>query len=154
MIHFEDCEFFQMRSFDDEPAFFAQMGRFFASATVRRDCGGYPLSDGLRHRWFIVRHLDQARVLGFISIEHQAAGIRIRDGYLRTEARKLGLFRTLRQQVLDYIDDLEQACTTRVLEHCVPHLLPHGFIIQSTRGNWVTLARPAHVASSQSDKPG
>ncbi|WYX62888.1 hypothetical protein WJ971_12965 [Achromobacter xylosoxidans] len=34
--------FEQLRSYDDEPAFFALMGRFFASANVRRDCGGYP----------------------------------------------------------------------------------------------------------------
>jgi len=141
MIPLEDCEFIQMRSFDDEPAFFAQMGRFFASPTVRRDCGGYPLSDGLRHRWFIVRSKNDARALGFISIEHQATSVRIRDGYLRTEARKLGLFRALRAQVLDYIDALEQDCIARVQQHCTPFLLPHGFIIQSTRGNWVTLTR-------------
>jgi len=154
MIQFEDCEFVQMRSFDDEPAFFAQMGQFFASATVRRDCGGYPLSDGLRHRWFIVRYKDQSRVLGFISIEHRTNTVRIRDGYLRPEARKRGLFRELRQQVLDYIDDLGQSCTARVLEPCAAHLLPYGFTIQSARGNWVTLTRPAHVARSQSDEPG
>jgi len=154
MIQFEDCEFVQMRSFDDEPAFFAQMGQFFASATVRRDCGGYPLSDGLRHRWFIVRYKDQSRVLGFVSIEHRTNAVRIRDGYLRPEARKRGLFRALRQQVLNYIDDLGQSCTARVLEPCAEHLVAHGFAIQSTRGNWVTLTRPAHVASSQSDESG
>jgi len=143
MIPLDECEFIQMRSFDDEPAFFAQMGRFFASATVRRDCGGYPLSDGLRHRWFIVRH--QARVLGFISIEQQANAVHIRDGYLRADARKLGLFRALRGQVLDYIDALGQECSARVQQHCAPLLLPHGFTVQSTRGNWVTLTRPAHA---------
>jgi len=154
MIPFEDCEFVQMRSFDDESAFFAQMGQFFASATVRRDCGGYPLSDGLRHRWFIVRYKDQSRVLGFISIEHRTNAVRIRDGYLRPEARKRGLFRALREQVLDYIDALGQSCTTRVLEPCAAYLIPHGFTIQSTRGNWVTLTRPAYVARSQSDESG
>ncbi|MDI2457121.1 hypothetical protein [Pseudomonas aeruginosa] len=46
MIRPQDCEILQWRSFDDEAAFFASMGRFFASARVRRECGGYPLSDG------------------------------------------------------------------------------------------------------------
>ena len=56
-------DFLLLRSYDDEAAFFAQMGRFFASATVRRDCGGYPLNDGPRHRWFIVRRHHHARLL-------------------------------------------------------------------------------------------
>ncbi len=32
MIRPQDCEILQWRSFDDEAAFFASMGRFFASA--------------------------------------------------------------------------------------------------------------------------
>ena len=107
-------DFLLLRSYDDEAAFFAQMGRFFASATVRRDCGGYPLNDGPRHRWFIVRRHHHARVLGFISIELQSGAVRIRDGYVRPEARQLGLFRALRQRVLDHIDELDQPCTVRV----------------------------------------
>ena len=55
MIRPQDCEILQWRSFDDEAAFFASMGRFFASARVRRECGGYPLSDGPYHRWFVLR---------------------------------------------------------------------------------------------------
>ena len=31
---------------------------FFASARVRRECGGYPLSDGPYHRWFVLRRQD------------------------------------------------------------------------------------------------
>ncbi|MFU4343144.1 hypothetical protein ACM73M_22540 [Pseudomonas aeruginosa] len=55
MIRPQDCEILQWRSLDDEAAFFACMGRFFASARVRRECGGYPLSDGPYHRWFVLR---------------------------------------------------------------------------------------------------
>ncbi|MCR2730920.1 hypothetical protein NSP38_24420, partial [Salmonella enterica] len=73
-----------------------------------------PLNDSPRHRWFIVRRHNHARVLGFISIELQSGTVRIRDGYIRPEARQLGLFRALRQRVLDYIDDLDQPCTLRV----------------------------------------
>lgn len=54
MIRPQDCEILQWSSFDDEAAFFASMGRFFASARVRRECGGYPLSDGPYHRWFVL----------------------------------------------------------------------------------------------------
>jgi len=148
MIRMEDCEFVQLRSVDDETAFFAQMGRFFASAAVRRDCGGYPLSDGPRHRWFIVRHKRQARVMGFISVEHQDGLVRIRDGYLRVEARKLGLFRELRRQVLDYVDGLGLPCSLRVQISSAALLAPHGFQTQSTRGNWVTMKRSAYAACS------
>ncbi|GLZ24007.1 hypothetical protein Pstu01_06770 [Stutzerimonas stutzeri] len=154
MIQLQDCEFLQLRSYDDEAAFFAQMGRFFASPTVRRECGGYPLNDGPRHRWFIVRHKGQARVLGFISIEHQADAVRIRDGYVRTEARGRGLFRELRQQVLGYIDDLGRPCSLCVPQPCTAFLSPYGFHVQSTRGNWVTLKRSAHAAGSEPDGAG
>lgn len=47
-----ECNVLTLRSFDDEAAFFALLGRFFASPGVRRACGGYPLNDGPRYRWF------------------------------------------------------------------------------------------------------
>jgi hypothetical protein len=150
MIRLENCEFAQLRSYDDEAVFFAQMGRFFASATVRRDCGGYPLNDGPRYRWFVVRNKGGKRVLGFISVEHQSQGIRIRNGYLRAEARKQGLFRELRRQVFDYIDGLGLDCTLNTPQTSVPFLLPHGFYIQTTRGAWVMLKRNAHATSRES----
>lgn len=154
MTGLDHYAFEQLRALDDEAAFFAQMGRFFASATVRRECGGYPLNDGPRHLWFIARHQVQARVMGFISVEHLADRVHIRDAYLRSEARQQGLFRELRRQVLEYIDGLGQPCTTSVPKPCVERLLPHGFHIQSTRGNWVTLKRSANATSSESDQPG
>ncbi|THF67558.1 N-acetyltransferase [Pseudothauera nasutitermitis] len=150
----EHCEFVQLRSADDEAAFFAQMGRFFASATVRRECGGYPLNDGPRYRWFIVRLKGQARVLGFISIEQQADVVRIREGYVRAEARGLGLFRALRGQVLDYVDGLGLDCTMRMPEACARFLAPHGFQVRSTRGRWVTLVRNVHAGSHEADGTG
>ncbi|WP_180188134.1 N-acetyltransferase [Achromobacter insuavis] len=147
-------DFLLLRSYDDEPAFFAQMGRFFASATVRRDCGGYPLNDSPRHRWFIVRRHNHARVLGFISIELQSGTVRIRDGYIRPEARQLGLFRALRQRVLDYIDELDQPCTLRVPWLSAALLQPYGFQPHTSRGNWTTLKRNAHATSRQPGEPG
>ncbi|HGP0202316.1 TPA: N-acetyltransferase, partial [Pseudomonas aeruginosa] len=91
MIHPQDCEILQWRSFDDEAAFFASMGRFFASARVRRECGGYPLSDGPYHRWFVLRRLGDTRILGFVSLEQHPDVVRLRDAYLRAEARGRGL---------------------------------------------------------------
>lgn len=154
MMHaLNDYDFLQLCSYDDETAFFAQMGRFFASATVRRDCGGYPLNDGPRHRWFIVRLRGHARVLGFVSIELLAGTARIRDGYIRPEARRRGLFRALLQCVLDYIDERGLPCAMRVPRDCVAPLLPHGFHIQTTRGNWVTLKRNTHATHSRPGEP-
>jgi len=148
VISLENCEFLQLRSSDDEAAFFALMGRFFASATVRRECGGYPLSDGPRYRWFVVKLEGQQRVLGFISVEQQLSAVRIREGYLRGEARGHGLFRVLRQQVLDYADGLGLDCAARVPEGCARFLLPHGFQLGNTRGRWVTLVRSLHAGRS------
>ncbi|RMH94855.1 N-acetyltransferase [Lysobacter pythonis] len=154
MISLENCEFLQLRSSDDEAAFFALMGRFFASATVRRECGGYPLNDGPRYRWFIVKDKHQARVLGFISVERQPDVIRIRECYVRSEARGHGLFRVLRQQVLDYIDDLELGCTMRVPEGCAAYLTPYGFQVRSARGRWVSLVRSTHATSRETGGTG
>lgn len=83
MIRPQDCEILQWRSFDDEAAFFASMGRFFASARVRRECGGYPLSDGPYHRWFVLRRQGDTRILGFVSLEQHPDVVRLRDAYLR-----------------------------------------------------------------------
>jgi GNAT superfamily N-acetyltransferase len=154
VIRREDYEFIHLRSVDNEAAFFARMGHFFASATVRRECGGYPLSDSPRHRWFVVQRKGDTCVLGFISIEQQSNAVRIRDGYLRPVARRHGLFRELLQQVLGYIDELGLACTTRVPQSCAKLLAPHGFHVLSTRGSWVTLERNAHATRHGSDESG
>lgn len=140
------------RSIDDETAFFAKMGRFFASATVRRECGGYPLNDGPRYRWFTVRHENNPRVLGFISIEHLADEVRIREGYLRVEARDKGLFRELRNRVLAYIDERGLAARVQALQSNVSLLEPYGFEVQSVRGQWVTLRRNRYAESRTADQ--
>lgn len=145
-----DYEFLQLRSVDGESAFFALMGYFFASPSVRRDCGGYPLNDGPLYRWFVVRRRGEERVLGFISIEQRSDVVRIREGYLRPEARGRGLFRELRRKVLTHVDRLEVGCTTRVPQSCAVLLQAYGFYVQTTRGSWVTLGRDAYAASSES----
>ncbi|ABR81666.1 N-acetyltransferase [Pseudomonas aeruginosa] len=150
MIRARDCEILQWRSFDDEAAFFASMGRFFASAQVRRECGGYPLSDGPYHRWFVLRRLGDPRVLGFISLEQRADSVRLRDAYLRAEARGLGLFRILRERVLEHVDQLGLACTVRAPQASARFLEPHGFILHSSRGSWVTLTRKANATDNHS----
>lgn len=146
--------FEELRALDDEASFFARMGRFFASPTVRRECGGYPLNDGPRYQWFIVSSADGSRVLGFISIEYQADAVRLRQAYLRADARKKGLFRELRRRVLAHIDALDVPAIAQVPESCAARLEPHGFQVQSTRGTWVKLTRSAHATSSRTDKPG
>ncbi|CAH2811951.1 MAG: hypothetical protein CBARDMAM_6803 [uncultured Caballeronia sp.] len=134
MICLGDCLFSQWRSIDDEAEFFAQMGRFFASRTVRRECGSYPLDDGPRYRWFVAQNADAARVLGFISLEQHSDRLHIHQGYMRPEARGVGLFRTLRNAVLTYADDQSAALLTRILKPCVPFLLPYGFTVQGGEG--------------------
>lgn len=144
-----DYEYTQLRSVEDESGFFAQMGWFFASPNVRRECGGYPLNDGPLYRWFVVR--QRGRVLGFISLEQRSDIIRIRDGFVRAEARGRGLFRALRTQALDYIDRQGIVCSARVTSHSADLLTPYGFTVQSTRGNWVTMERRSHAANHESD---
>lgn len=113
-----------------------------------------PLSDGPRYLWFIVRRHASKRVLGFISIELLSGEVRIRDGYVRPEARQLGLFRALRQRVLEYIDALNQPCVLRVPWDCAALLQPYGFQVHLTRGNWATLKRNTHATRSEPDEPG
>ncbi|RUS68264.1 hypothetical protein CUZ56_00752 [Saezia sanguinis] len=148
-IHPQDCEFLQWRSIHDEAAFFSCMGKFFASATVRRECGGYPLSDNDLYRWFIVRRKGDTRVLGFISLEQQFDVVRLRHGYLRTEARGNGLFRALLQHALTYVDQHQLDCITRQPQSSVKYLARYGFHVQSIRGAWVTMIRNVHVTSNK-----
>ncbi|WP_231852666.1 MULTISPECIES: GNAT family N-acetyltransferase [Pseudomonadota] len=154
MTLFAKYDFTQIRSADGEAAFFSHMGYFFASPSVRRECGGYPLNDGPLYRWFIVRRKGEARVLGFISIEQRSDIVRLREGYLRAEARGRGLFGELRRQVLEHVDGLGLSCTARVQQTAAKFLEPHGFNVQSSRGSWVTLERQKYATSNQPDEPG
>lgn len=141
MARMDDFEFEQLRSMGNEAAFFAEMGRFFASPTVRRECGGYALSDGPRYRWFVARFKHHRRVLGFISVEQLPDKVHIRNAYLRTEARGRGLFRELRRQVLDYVDGQGLACITRTHQGSSDFWRQQGFELSGTRGQWVTMVR-------------
>lgn len=145
MIAPGSVQFSEMRSADEETAFFSVMGRFFASAAVRKDCGGYPLNDGPSYRWFVARRAPTAEVLGFIGVEQQAGIFRIRYGYVCPAVRGTGLFRALRTKVLACIDDLSAESWTSVPQACVQQLAPYGFIIHSARGTWVRLKRNAHA---------
>ncbi|MGV8400889.1 N-acetyltransferase [Pseudomonas aeruginosa] len=140
-----EFEFVELRSIDDEAHFFSLLGRFFSSPSVRRECGGYPLNDGPFYRWFVAMHTRERRVAGFASIEHKGDMLMWREGYVRAEARGRGLFRALRNNVLDYVDQHKLHCTTRVFTASVPLLEPYGFSIRGTRGKWVTLERQKHV---------
>ncbi|MEK0246844.1 GNAT family N-acetyltransferase [Raoultella sp. BAC10a-01-01] len=142
-------EFFQLRSVDNENLFFSNMGYFFASPAVRRECGGYPLNNGPMYRWFVVRRAEDERVLGFISIEHRSDIIRIREGYLRPEARGRGLFSELMRRVLDYVDQHMLDATTRVTQPSAELLQPYGFSTRASRGCWVTLERKAHAGNCE-----
>ncbi|EPB9494630.1 TPA: N-acetyltransferase [Pseudomonas aeruginosa] len=154
MSRISSYEFVQMRSAHGEAAFFSQMGYFFASPSVRRECGGYALNDGPLYRWFVVRRKGEARILGFISIEQRSDIVRLREGYLRAEARGRGLFGELRRHVLEHVDGLGLSCTARVQQASARFLEPHGFNVQSSRGSWVTLERQKHAASHTPDEPG
>ncbi len=138
-----DCDFEILRSADGEPAFFACMGRFFASPLVRRECGGYALNDGPRYQWFVARRRSDARVLGFVSIEEVAGGLRIREGYVCPEARGHGLFGELCRRVLRHADERRAALTACVRAQALPFVLSLGFQECSRRGSWITLARTA-----------
>ncbi|WP_236186194.1 GNAT family N-acetyltransferase [Pseudomonas protegens] len=138
-------EFTEICSMEDEARFFSLLGRFFASPHVRRECGGYPLNDSPFHRWFVAVHKADSRVVGFASIEHRSGILMWREAYVRAEARGRGVFRTLRQQVLTYVDCHQLTCTTRVPDNSVPFLEPHGFTLRATRGKWATLERKQYA---------
>ncbi|MBN3846962.1 transcriptional regulator [Paraburkholderia sp. Ac-20342] len=140
-----EFELSELRSIDDEAHFFSSLGWFFSNPSVRRECGGYPLNDGPFYRWFVAKHKREHRTLGFASIEHKGDTLMWREGYVRAEARGCGLFRALRNNVLDYVDRHELHCTTRVFVASIPLLEPYGFCVRSTRGKWVTLEREQHV---------
>ncbi|VFR16967.1 miscellaneous; unknown [plant metagenome] len=143
-----------LRSADDEAAFFAQMGPFFASRNVRRECGGYALNDGPCYRWLVVQRVDSHRVLGFISVEQRDGLLRIREGYLRPEARGRGLFRALRDRVLAQADSEALDCVACVPRASAALLAPHGFVQRASRGAWTTLERKAHAADHRPGEPG
>jgi GNAT superfamily N-acetyltransferase len=141
-------EYREMQSLGDEAHFFALMGSFFASAQVRRECGGYPLNDGPLYHWFVALDPEaRSQVLGFISVEFRSDHARVRDGYVRPSARGRGLFRTLRGEVLDRVDGLGLPCIVRVRTSSLPFVGKHGFAVQFSRGDWLQLQRPAHERS-------
>lgn len=151
-MNIDEYECVWLKSLDDEAGFFALMGRFFASANVRRDCGGYPLCDNPRYLWLVIKHRNSTRVLGFISVERVNGQARIRQAYLRPEERGQGLFRRLLRHVLDEADRLGLTCTTTVMKKDAPFLERGGFQIQSCRGQWIHMLRKPHARSHDPDQ--
>jgi len=139
-----DLTLTQLCSHRNEAQFFATLGHFFACPKVRRDCGGYPLNDGPLYRWFVIRRNANAPVLAFASVQPQGTTLHWREAYVTPEARQQGLFRALRQRVLDHADQHHLDCTTRVRDAHAPRLLPYGFNVLGARGKWITLQRKYH----------
>ncbi|MGC0113477.1 hypothetical protein NQS38_19355 [Ralstonia pseudosolanacearum] len=70
--------------------------------------------------------------------------VRIRQGYVRPEARGRGLFRELRGRVLAHIEQLQATAVARLPAAAAEHLQPYGFIVSGTRGRWVILEKAPH----------
>jgi GNAT superfamily N-acetyltransferase len=138
------CDSHVLCSHEDEAAFFACMGRFFASPVVRRECGGYPLNDGPQFLWFVARQRSDGRVLAFISVERQPVGLRIREGYVCPQSRGQGLFRQLCQRVLDHAQAIRMECSACVPEASVAFFMARGFRVMGRRGRWVTMLKATH----------
>lgn len=145
MQDLENYEFCRISSSEDEYTFYAKMGYFFSSSRVRRECGGYALNNSSLYHWFVVCHKnDRNRILGFISIEETSFMIHIREGYVRREVRGLGLFKKLKQCVLDYVDAQGKNVSVRIMLAQQKYLRPYGFVVTYFRGNWVSMTRKAN----------
>ena len=79
-----------MSSADDEKEFYAVMGKFFASAKVRRDFHGYPLNNDDARQWIVA--FDGENVIGFGSfgVDKNEIG-HLYDAWVHPDFRKRGI---------------------------------------------------------------
>jgi ribosomal protein S18 acetylase RimI-like enzyme len=132
---------------DDANEFFwSKMGRFFASAKVRSDLGGYVTSD-TRFTWWLAFD-DANQVMGFCASRRDKTGAQVylTYDYVLPNLRGQGIYCALFQARLEAV--LQDANIKRLFAVCGKMSLgmyeKHGFVTYGQRGGYTLVERIVH----------
>lgn len=130
-----------MSSASDGEKLYAKIGRYLGSPHVRRECGGYPINDGMDYRWMVALEKRGLTPCGFLNFEITQKGAVLHNGYVDAKHRGQGIFREMLRQALATIDHAKASVTTTVLPASAEYLIKHGFSEIGRRGTWIKIER-------------
>jgi GNAT superfamily N-acetyltransferase len=135
-----EYKFMVRRRADGEEAFFAKMGRFFASTDVRKEMGGSALSDLPNSHWLTFSNGD-GRVVAFLLVDIVDKHMRVKDGYVEPDHRGHQLLARLIEHAVDIAASNEMNVLARVRKAARKHFKTTNFKKVSESGDWVSLEK-------------
>lgn len=128
-----------MRSRDDEEKFFAKLGKYFASKTIRDEMGGYPMNDSPAHAWLVAIDKRTFHAIGFVSLEDKKDHLVLHDFYVQEAHRGKGVMTTLLQKSDHFADGRKMI--GKVPRSCSALFEKQGFTVAGSQTNWVTITK-------------
>lgn len=122
---------------------FGHIGRFLASADVRKELGGYPINDGPDYVWLIALRKRSMTCVGFLSYEITPEKATLRYTYVEEAHRGNGVFREMRRQFLALVDSAGVVAHATVCgDRAAAALKTYGFSpVGKPRGDWIRMVR-------------
>lgn len=125
-----------MSTADGEKEFYSIMGKFFASAEVRRDFDGYPLNNDDSRLWIVA--FDGEKVVGFGSFGVNKKDVgQFYDAWVHPDYRKQGIHKKMINYRMHWFID-HNISTVRVVAYpsTVEMFKKLGFSIEQQRGKY------------------
>lgn len=124
----------------DADEFYKLMGPFFASRSVRKEFGGYPLSNEDEWNWIVAE--KENKIIGFVAIEPMKKSFHISSGYVIAEYRRKHIFKELMQHVITFAEENKSPITITARQELQPMLEGFNFIAGKKRGKeWIGMRR-------------
>ena len=126
--------------------FYTNMGYLFASKKIRKELGGYPLSNDDDWTWFIAKLND--KIVGFAAIEPQKSSLRLDVIHvLHSVPTKEAdiMYTKLLKLVTDFADFSKMAITATVAKVLIHLFTENGFVETKSKGiKWINIRREKH----------
>jgi GNAT superfamily N-acetyltransferase len=125
----------------DEREFYGKMGKFFASKTVRKETGGYPINNEPDWQRIVAMEKRRFEIVGFINMEPRDDSLFIHDYYVVAEHRGKGIFSELIKKAAYYASAEKKQLVASVNKKLQKAFEGRGFEAEREKGVWLTMRR-------------
>lgn len=129
-----------MSTQDGEREFYGVMGKFFASADIRRDLDGYPLNNDDSRMWIVAFDGEKPVGFGSFGVLKNNEG-QLYDAWVAPEYRRQGIHKSLLAMRLDWFAE-HGVVTVHVIAYpsTRERFLQMGFKIDRMRGKYAYMS--------------
>lgn len=124
----------------DDAGLWSAIGKYFASAELRKELGG-PMSSNDNYHWFVSSH--KGEINGFAALEIKKSGVWFRHSYVFESSRNNGVYGELLKARMNFCQqqgvDIVPMITCVATGDSLPSLQKIGFKVISERGKYTTL---------------